>query len=165
VGIIISTSLELIETIKKNIDAIIQKSDRKEIIEQAIKNSLIIQANDLNDCIRISNIIASEHLEILTKDPKQVIKEINNAGAIFLGPYSPVPLGDYSAGTNHILPTGGNASKYSGLNVFDFLKIIDVLECTKEGLKNLSKSTMKIAEFEGLFAHKKAIEERIKDKN
>ncbi len=165
VGIIISTSLELIETIKKNIDAIIQKSDRKEIIEQAIKNSLIIKANDLNDCIRISNIIASEHLEILTKDPKQVIKEINNAGAIFLGPYSPVPLGDYSAGTNHILPTGGNASKYSGLNVFDFLKIIDVLECTEEGLQNLSKSTMKIAEFEGLFAHKKAIEERIKDKN
>jgi histidinol dehydrogenase len=165
VGIIISTSLELIETIKKNIDTIIQKSDRKEIIEQAMKNSLIIKANDLNDCIRISNIIAPEHLEILTKDPKQVIKEINNAGAIFLGPYSPVPLGDYSAGTNHILPTGGNASKYSGLNVFDFLKIIDVLECTKEGLQILSKSTMKIAEFEGFYAHKKAIEERIKDKN
>ena len=165
VGIIISTSLELIETIKKNIDTIIQKSDRKEIIEQAMKNSLIIKANDLNDCIRISNIIAPEHLEILTKDPKQVIKEINNAGAIFLGPYSPVPLGDYSAGTNHILPTGGNASKYSGLNVFDFLKTIDVLECTKEGLQILSKSTMKIAEFEGFYAHKKAIEERIKDKN
>ncbi|TFG27278.1 MAG: histidinol dehydrogenase [Promethearchaeota archaeon] len=165
VGIIVSTSLEVIEDIKNNLDRYIQNSERKEIIKQALKKCLIIKAEDLNDCIRISDIIAPEHLEILTKDPKELIKKIHNAGAIFCGPYSPVPLGDYSAGTNHILPTGGNASKYSGLNVFDFLKTIDVLECTKEGLQNLSKSTMKIAEFEGFYAHKKAIEERIKDKN
>ena len=165
VGIIVTNSPELIEQFKNNLENFIQNSERKEIIEAALKNSLIIKANDLDDCIRVSNIIAAEHVEILTKNPKKVLEKIYNAGAIFLGPNSPVPLGDYSAGTNHILPTGGNASKYSGLNIFDFLKIIDVLECTKEGLQNLSKSTMKIAEFEGLYAHKKSIEERLKDKN
>ena len=165
IGIIVTNSSELVEQVKVNLESFIQNSERKEIIEAALKNSLIIKANDLDDCIRVSNIIAAEHVEILTKNPKKVLEKIYNAGAIFLGPNSPVPLGDYSAGTNHILPTGGNASKYSGLNIFDFLKIIDVLECTKEGLQNLSKSTMKIAEFEGLYAHKKSIEERLKDKN
>ncbi len=165
IGIIVTNSPELVEQIRVNLEGFIQNSERKEIIEAALKNSLIIKANDLDDCIRVSNIIAAEHVEILTKNPKKVLEKIYNAGAIFLGPNSPVPLGDYSAGTNHILPTGGNASKYSGLNIFDFLKIIDVLECTKEGLQNLSKSTMKIAEFEGLYAHKKSIEERLKDKN
>lgn len=165
VGIIVTNSPELIEQFKNNLENFIQNSERKEIIEAALKNSLIIKANNLDDCIRVGNIIAAEHVEILTKNPKEVLEKINNAGAIFLGPNSPVPLGDYSAGTNHILPTGGKAKNYSGLNVFDFLKIIDVLECTKEGLQNLSKSTMKIAEFEGLYAHKKSIEERLKDKN
>lgn len=165
IGIIVTNSPELVEQIRVNLEGFIQNSERKEIIEAALKNSLIIKANNLDDCIRVSNIIAAEHVEILTKNPKKVLEKIYNAGAIFLGPNSPVPLGDYSAGTNHILPTGGNASKYSGLNIFDFLKIIDVLECNKEGLQNLSKSTMKIAEFEGLYAHKKSIEERLKDKN
>jgi len=165
IGIIVTNSPELVEQVRVNLEGFIQNSERKEIIEAALKNSLIIKANDLDDCIRVSNIIAAEHVEILTKNPKKVLEKIYNAGAIFLGPNSPVPLGDYSAGTNHILPTGGNSSKYSGLNIFDFLKIIDVLECTKEGLQNLSKSTMKIAEFEGLYAHKKSIEERLKDKN
>ena len=165
IGIIVTNSPELVEQVRVTLEGFIQNSERKEIIEAALKNSLIIKANNLDDCIRVSNIIAAEHVEILTKNPKKVLEKIYNAGAIFLGPNSPVPLGDYSAGTNHILPTGGNASKYSGLNIFDFLKIIDVLECTKEGLQNLSKSTMKIAEFEGLYAHKKSIEERLKDKN
>ena len=126
---------------------------------------MLIKTKDLDDSVRISNIIAPEHLEILIKNPKEIIPDINNAGAIFIGPYSPVPLGDYSAGTNHVLPTGGNAKKYSGLNVFDFMKIIDVLDCSEDGLKALSKSASTIAEFEGLFAHKKSIEERLKDKN
>ncbi len=165
IGIIITTSTELIDSIKKNIASYVENSKRKEIIKEAINNnSLIIKAKSLEDCIRVCNIIAPEHLEIITKDPKAVLTKINNAGAIFLGPYSPVPLGDYSAGTNHVLPTGGNASKYSGLNVYDFLKIIDVLECSLEGLKTLNKSASIIAEFEGLFAHKNSIEERLKDK-
>ena len=119
----------------------------------------------MDDCIRISNLIAPEHLEILTDNPNDILKKITNAGAIFLGPYSPVPLGDYSAGTIHVLPTGGNARNYSGLNFFDFVKVIDVLKCDKEGLENLSETTIKLAEFEGLYAHKSSIEERLKDKD
>ncbi len=166
IGIIVTTSKELVEKISNNIDSFVSKAERKDIIKSALKNnSVVIKAKNIEDCIRVSNIIAPEHLEILTNNPREVMKNIKSAGAIFLGQYSPVPLGDYSAGTNHILPTGGNAKKYSGLNVYDFLKIIDVLECDKDGLKTLSDSTMTIAQFEGLFGHKKSIEERLKDKN
>lgn len=163
IGIIVSDSAQLIENIKTELNSFLEQSERKEIIKSALNNSLVIKAKNIDDCIRISNIIAPEHLELLIKNPKALLKKIKNAGAIFLGKYSPVPLGDYSAGTNHILPTGGNAKKYSGLNIYDFLKIIDVLECNKEGLKILSESVIKIAEFEKFYAHKKSIEERLKD--
>lgn len=164
IGIIVTDSSNLIDYVKNNLDSFIEGLERKEIIKSALNKSLIVKAKDIDDCIGISNIIAPEHLEILTINPKDVLKKIKHAGAIFLGPYSPVPLGDYSAGTNHVLPTGGNAKKYSGLNVDDFLKIIDVLECNKNGLEELSESVFIIAEFEGFSAHKKSIEERLKDK-
>jgi histidinol dehydrogenase len=166
IGVIVTPSKELVENVRKKIDSFVEKAERKDIIKSALKNnSVLIKAKDIEECIRVSNIVAPEHLEILTNNPREVITNIKSAGAIFLGHYSPVPLGDYSAGTNHILPTGGNAKKYSGLNVYDFLKIIDVLECNEDGLKTLSDSTMTIAQFEGLFGHKKSIEERLKDKN
>ncbi len=166
IGIIITDSEELIKKIENNIEDYVTKSFRKDIIENALKNnSLVIKAKNLEECIKISNMIAPEHLEILIYDPRRLLPNIRNAGAIFLGPYSPVPLGDYSAGTNHILPTGGNAKKYSGLNIFDFLKIIDILECDKEGLQVLSNSASTIAEFEGFIAHKKSIMERLRNKN
>jgi histidinol dehydrogenase len=166
IGIIVTYSEHLITQIKNTIETFVVNSERRDIIEQSlINNSLIIKAKDLDDCMRISNLIAPEHLEILTKEPKKLVKEVINAGAIFLGPYSPVPLGDYCAGTNHVLPTGGNAKKFSGLNLYDFLKTIEVLKCEKEGLENLSSTAIKFAEFEGLINHKRSIEERLKDKN
>jgi histidinol dehydrogenase len=166
VGIIVSESEDLISQITSSIDQYVKASKRSTIIEQAmLNNSIIIKAENLEDCIRISNLIAPEHLEILVENPTVLVKEIKNAGAIFLGPYSPIPLGDYCAGTNHILPTGGTAKKYSGLNLHDFLKTIDVLNCDKEGLKSLSKTAIKLAEFEGLYDHKRSIEERLKDKD
>ncbi|MHA2430631.1 MAG: histidinol dehydrogenase [Promethearchaeota archaeon] len=166
VGVIVTDSQELIENVKLNIKKFLKDLSRKEIIEDALENNVfLIKAKNLDDCIRISNTIAPEHLEILTENPEQILKKISNAGAIFIGKYSPVSLGDYSAGTNHILPTGGNAKNYSGLNIYHFLKTIDVLRCTKEGLKILSKSAIRIAEFEGFQAHKKSIEERLKEKN
>jgi histidinol dehydrogenase len=164
IGIIISNSDELIEKVKQNLNSYIEAATRQKIIKSALKNSLIIQCKTLKECVRISNLIAPEHLEILTKTPRELIKEVSNAGAIFLGPYSPVSIGDYSAGTNHILPTGGYAKVYSGLNSIDFIKIIEVLECSQQGLKILSNSAIKIAEFEKLFAHKAAIEQRLEDK-
>ena len=165
IGVLVSNSLELINKVVNNFKLYTVRSERKEIIESALKNSIIVKAENLDDCIRVANIIAPEHLEILTKNPKDLLKKIINAGAIFLGPFTPVSLGDYSAGTNHVLPTGGNAKKYSGLNLYDFMKIIDVLECNEVGLKLLSESASIIAEFEGFIAHKKSIEERLKDKN
>jgi len=166
IGVIVTSSKDLVEKIRNNIDSFVDNADRRDIIKTALKNnSVLIKAKNIEECIRVSNIIAPEHLEILTNNPREVMKNIKSAGAIFLGQFSPVPLGDYSAGTNHILPTGGNAKKYSGLNVYDFLKTIDVLECNRDGLETLSDSTMKIAQFEGLFGHKKSIEERLKDKN
>jgi histidinol dehydrogenase len=165
IGVLVSNSSELINKVVNNFELYTVRSERKEIIESALKNSIIVQAENLDDCIRVANIIAPEHLEILTKNPKELLKKIINAGAIFLGPFTPVSLGDYSAGTNHVLPTGGNAKKYSGLNLYDFMKIIDVLECNEVGLKLLSESASIIAEFEGFIAHKKSIEERLKDKN
>ncbi len=165
IGIIVSDSSELIEKVMSNIDSYIANSKRKEIINAALNNSLIIKAKTIEECIKISNLIAPEHVEIMTKNPHDVLKHVNNAGAVFLGQFSPVSLGDYSAGTNHVLPTGGNAKKYSGLNVFDFLKIINILDCDENGLKALSDSSTTIAEHEGLLAHKEAIEERLKYKN
>lgn len=166
IGIIVTDSVDLINQIKNNIQEYVAKSKRRDVIEKAlINNSLIIKAEDTEDCIRISNLIAPEHLEILTKEPNEIIKKIVNAGAVFLGPFSPVSLGDYCAGTNHVLPTGGSAKIYSGLNLYDFLKTIDVLKCEREGLVKLSSTAIKLSEFEGLFSHKRSIEERLKDKN
>lgn len=166
IGIIVTYSENLITQIKDSIEEFIINSKRRDIIEKSLtNNSLIIKAKNLDDCVRISNLIAPEHLEILTKEPNELVKKVVNAGAIFLGPFSPVPLGDYCAGTNHVLPTGGSAKKFSGLNLYDFLKTIDVLKCEREGLVKLSSTAIKLAEFEGLFSHKRSIEERLKDKN
>jgi len=156
-------SEDLMDKVNQELDSYVQNSERKDIILSAMDNSLFIMAENMEECIRVSNIVAPEHLEILTKNPKNILECINNAGAVFLGPYSPVPLGDYSAGTNHILPTGGYAKTYSGLNTLDFIKLIDVLECTDVGLKYLSKSAMKIAEFEKLFAHRESIKKRLEE--
>ncbi|MHA2326122.1 MAG: histidinol dehydrogenase, partial [Promethearchaeota archaeon] len=166
IGIIVTNSESLITQINESIEQFVLNAKRRNIIEKALKqNSIIIKAKDMDDCIRISNLIAPEHLEILTDNPNDMLKKITNAGAIFLGPYSPVPLGDYSAGTIHVLPTGGKARNYSGLNLLDFVKVIDVLKCDKVGLENLSETTFRLAEFEGLFAHKRSVEERLKDKD
>ncbi|MHA2182581.1 MAG: histidinol dehydrogenase [Promethearchaeota archaeon] len=166
IGIIVSDSDFIINQIKNSIEEYVETSERKDTIMKALNNnSLIIKAEDIEDCIRISNLIAPEHLEILTKEPHKLLKSIINAGAIFLGPYSPVSLGDYCAGTNHVLPTGGSAKIYSGLNLYDFLKTIDVLNCEREGLIKLSSTAIKLSEFEGLFAHKRSVQERLKDKN
>lgn len=161
IGIIATTSPKLIEYVEQNLEKFITEAKRKKIILKALKNSLLIKAKTKDELIRITNLISSEHLEIMTENPREFMKYVNNAGAIFLGAYSPVPLGDYSAGTNHILPTGGSARRYSGLNTFEFLKTIDVLECTKTGIENLKKSATKIARFEKLSAHKRAIEKRL----
>ncbi|MHA1803133.1 MAG: histidinol dehydrogenase [Promethearchaeota archaeon] len=165
IGILISLSEKLTINFKNKISLVVEQSERKEIIKSSLKNSLIINAKNIEEAIRVANLIAPEHLELLIANYDAVLDKIMNAGAVFLGPYSPVPLGDYCAGTNHVLPTGGNAKKFSGLNTLQFLKIIDTLECNLTGLEELSHSAIKLAEFEGLSLHKEAILKRLKEKN
>jgi len=101
--------------------------------------------------------LAPEHLQILTKTPCKVFNEIQNAGAVFLGNYSPVAFGDYSSGLNHVLPTGGFAKTYSGLSARDFVKTINFLQCSRRGYVNLKGTTVTLAKMEGFDGHAKSV--------
>ena len=136
------------------------KLSRHKIIEQSLKNSAIFIIDDINQAHILSNIIAPEHLEICTKEPSQILKNITNAGAIFLGNYSPEAIGDYMAGPSHTLPTSGTARFQSGLSVYDFLKRISLISCTKESFLQLQNDTAIFANCEGLSAHKLSIDIR-----
>ena len=136
------------------------KLSRKKIIEQSLKNSAIFVIKNIDEAHFISNLIAPEHLEICTKNPQKIMKKINNAGAIFLGNYTPEAIGDYVAGPSHTLPTSANARFTSGLSVYDFLKRISLIACTQKSFSNLSVATSILAECEGLSAHQLSIEIR-----
>jgi len=133
---------------------------RKKIIEQSLKNSAIFVINNINDAHLISNLIAPEHLEICTKNSQKIMKKISNAGAIFLGNYTPEAIGDYVAGPSHTLPTSASSRFSSGLSVFDFLKRISLISCTKKSFLNLCDVTSVLAKCEGLNAHQLSIEIR-----
>ncbi len=124
------------------------------------KKGIIIIVDDLEEATTLTNLIAPEHVVIMTRDASRLFPQIRNAGLIFLGQYSPVAVGDYSAGTNHVLPTGGSAKNYSGLSVKDFVKTISYVRCSKEGLKRLAKTTVTLAEIENLRAHSESIKAR-----
>jgi len=133
---------------------------RKKIIEESLKNSAIFVIKNLDEASEIVNFIAPEHLEIATKNPQKFLSEIKNAGAIFLGNYSPEVIGDYIAGPSHTLPTSASAKFSSGLSVFDFLKRISLISCDKTSFDKLAKAASILAECEGLGAHKLSIEVR-----
>tara|TARA_B110000259_G_C14032427_1_gene407341 strand:+ start:2524 stop:3813 length:1290 start_codon:yes stop_codon:yes gene_type:complete len=148
------------EKVNQKIDIFIKKLSRKEIIYQSILNSAIILVENLNEAVEISNKIAPEHLEIITQNSKELSKKVINAGAIFLGKYSPEAIGDYIAGPSHCLPTLGNARFSSGLSVFDFLKRISIIDCSKEGFSDISSEASLLAEIEGFEAHKLSLDIR-----
>ena len=134
---------------------------RRDIIEKSLENfGYIIVAKNLDDAIDVVNDIASEHLEIQTENPTMVMTKIKNAGAIFLGPYSSEPLGDYMAGPNHVLPTNGTAKFFSPLSVDDFIKKSSVIYYSYEALKNDADDIESFAKAEGLTAHANSIEVR-----
>ena len=140
-----------------------QSAPRREIIEQSLsKSGKVIITDNFGDAIHVTNEYAPEHLIIYTKDDDEVLSKINNAGSIFLGPYSPVAAGDYGSGTNHVLPTGGGARMYSGLSTEAFIKKPTVQRITKEGLEELSKTSVPIAEYEGFYAHANSFKTRLK---
>ena len=160
-AILITTSRELAEKVSEQVDIFTKELSRTEIIEKSLENyGYILVAESMEDAITAANEIASEHLEILTKDPYQVMTKIKNAGAIFLGEYSSEPLGDYFAGPNHILPTNGTARFFSPLNVDDFTKKTSIISYSKEALEKVHGKIEYFAEQEQLTAHANSIRVR-----
>ncbi|MGN1145942.1 MAG: histidinol dehydrogenase, partial [Acetatifactor sp.] len=165
-AILITTSRELAEQVSKEVDSFTAKLSRKEIIQKSLDNyGYILLADSMEAAIDAANEIASEHLEILTKNPFDTMTRIRNAGAIFLGEYSSEPLGDYFAGPNHILPTNGTAKFFSPVNVDDFIKKTSIISYSKEALERVHNKIELFAENEGLTAHANSIKVRFEDNN
>ena len=158
---LLTNSEKTIKDTKKYLKEFINKSKRKNIIEKAIKQLKIYKTKNIKEMIDISNSIAPEHLEILLKNPKKYLKEIENAGSIFIGPFSPEPVGDYFAGPNHTLPTSKTAKFFSPLGVYDFVKRSSYIEYSKKDLKTNGKKIIEFAKREKLFAHANSIKERL----
>ncbi len=157
-AILITTSKKLAEEVSKEVDVFTAKLERSEIIRKSIDNyGYIFVAENMDDGIEAANAIASEHLEIITKSPFELMPKIKHAGAIFLGTYSSEPLGDYFAGPNHILPTNQTARFFSPLSVDDFIKKTSIIAYSKEGLEKVHKDIEIFAKNEGLTAHANSI--------
>ena len=157
-AILITTSKELADEVSKWVVDFVSQLDRKEIMEKSLDNyGYILLADTMEDAIDAANEIASEHLEILTKNPFEIMTKIRNAGALFLGEYSSEPLGDYFAGPNHILPTNGTAKFFSPLSVDDFVKKSSIICYSKEALEKVHKDIEMFAKKEGLTAHANSI--------
>lgn len=157
-AILITTSEKLADEVAKEIDIFKDKLERKEIIEKSLENfGFMLVADNMEDAVAAANDIASEHLEIITKDPYDVMTRIHNAGAVFLGAYSSEPLGDYFAGPNHVLPTNGTAKFFSPLNVDDFVKKSSIISYSKEALEKVHEDIETFAKAEGLTAHANSV--------
>ena len=157
-AICITTSEKLAKAIDKEVEAFVAGLSRKEIIRKSLDNfGYILVAETMEQAIATANEIASEHLEIVTKNPFEVMTKIRNAGAIFIGEYSSEPLGDYFAGPNHILPTNGTAKFFSPLSVDDFVKKSSIIYYSQEALQEVYKDVMDFAKAEGLTAHANSI--------
>ncbi len=159
---IITDDINFAKEISDAIDKLREKLSRRKIIEKSIENSAIFVIENIAQSVHIANEIAPEHLEISCANAKSFVKNINNAGAIFLGKYTPESIGDYMAGPSHTLPTSGTAKFASGLSVYDFLKRISLVSCNKASFENLAQETSILAACEGLDAHKLSIEIRKK---
>ena len=161
-AILLTDSERIAQAVAEEIEIQLAKLPRKEIAETSLAQAgKIILAKDLATVIEMSNMSAPEHLEIMTKDPFSVLPYIRNAGAIFLGKNSPEPLGDYYAGPNHVLPTGGTAKFYSVLNVETFMKKTSIIAYTAPALLAVAEDIITLAEAEGLQAHANAIRQRV----
>ena len=161
-AILITTSKTLADQVSVEVDRFVANLSRREIIEKSLNNyGYILLVDSLDEAADTANEIASEHLEILTKDPFAMMTKIRNAGAIFLGEYSSEPLGDYFAGPNHVLPTNGTARFFSPLNVDDFLKKTSIISYSRPALEKIHQDIECFAENEGLTAHANSIRVRL----
>ena len=160
-AILVTTSMELAEEVSRQIEVFLQTLSRRDILEKSLENyGYILVADSMEDAISTANEIASEHLEIVTRNPFEVMTKIQNAGAIFMGEYSSEPLGDYFAGPNHVLPTNGTAKFFSPLGVDDYIKKSSIIYYSREALEPIHKDIETFAEAEHLTAHANSIRVR-----
>ena len=160
-AILITTSEELAKKVSEEIDGFLEVLSRRAIIEKSLEDyGYILIAKDIDEAVAVANEIASEHLEIVTKDPFNTMTKIKNAGAIFLGEYSSEPLGDYFAGPNHVLPTNGTAKFFSPLGVDDFIKKSSIIMYSREALEPVHEDIESFAKAEELTAHANSIHVR-----
>lgn len=163
-AILITTSAELAEKVSREVDGFAEKLSRREIIEKSLDNfGYILIAENMDEAVEAANEIASEHMEIVTSNPFEVMMKVRNAGAIFIGPYSSEPLGDYFAGPNHVLPTNGTAKFFSPLSVDDFVKKSSIVYYSREALEKIHCDIEKFAAAEQLTAHANSIAVRFED--
>ncbi len=164
-AILITTDKDMPSKVSDEIDLFLKDLSRRDIIEASLDNNgMILIADDIADAVNAANAFAPEHLEILTKDPFEVMTDIDNAGAIFIGEYSSEPLGDYYAGPNHVLPTGGTARFFSPLGVDDYVKKSSIIHYSKKALSQAHRDIETFAEAEGLGAHANSIRVRFEEK-
>ncbi len=162
-AVLVTTSEAVADAVCERIDMEFDALPRKEILESSIsRHSCVLIATDMEQAIDFTNEYATEHLQIMTQDPFIILNRIKHAGSIFLGPYAPVPVGDYASGTNHVLPTGQCARMFSGLSVDDFIKKPTFQYLSKKGLEDLKDIVITLAKAEGLTIHARAIEARFK---
>ena len=165
-SILVTNNKNLIKSVNKCLKEQLKKLPKKSIAFKSLKNfGLAIYTNNKKSIIEIINIIAPEHLELDTKNNKEIIKSVKNAGSIFIGKFSPEAMGDYIAGPNHVLPTSGAAKFSSGLSVNDFLKRHSIIKISKRGIERLGPSVINLAQHENLEGHANSIKIRLKKEN
>lgn len=160
-AILVTTSEKLVQQVDEELNRQVQNLERREIIESSIRNyGGAIVVKNIDEAFDVSNQLAPEHLEVLTSEPLTQLTKIKNAGSIFIGEYTPEPLGDYMSGSNHVLPTGGTAKFYSGLGVYNFIKYLTYSYYPKEVLADFKEDVETFAKSEGLTAHANSISVR-----
>lgn len=163
-SILVTDSEEVAEEVEKAVEKQLSKLEREDIARKSWEaNGLIILVKSIDEAIEVANIVAPEHLELCFQGAEAYVEKVKNAGAIFVGRYTPEAIGDYIAGPSHVLPTSGSARFSSGLSVYDFLKRTSIISCSEEGFRELSDATELLATEEGLGAHAKSISVRKKN--
>lgn len=163
-AMLVTTSESIVEKVVRAIQAQLERLPRREITEKSLSHSRIIVLKDTDEVVAFTNRYAPEHLIIQTRDYAELAERIENAGSVFMGPYTPESAGDYASGTNHTLPTNGYATAYSGVNLDSFIKKITFQEITREGIANLGETIQVMAANEQLEAHRHAVTIRLKTK-
>jgi histidinol dehydrogenase len=158
---LITTSKKLAEETATMLPNMASSAERKEVIQKALTtHGFIIVCGTVDEMVELANAFAPEHLEIMTRSPREIVKKVTSAGLILIGPNSPVALSDYGSGTNHVLPTGGFAHAFSGLSALDFVRRVSVVDCSKDGLLGLKNHVKALTEAENLPNHYRAVEAR-----